>query len=209
MGLAACAARSGPAQRAFGPRRLPSRSDTLPRVLEGQARIQCAPFARRASGIEIYGNASTWWRQAAQRYARSSSPSPGSVLVMRGYRNPDRGHVAVVAELVSERLIRVDQANWLNGGEISVAVPVMDVSPNNDWSAVRVWHTPSGQWGARTYGASGFIHARRPGGATLRYIDGQDSLTLTIIALPTGLHLVVCPIIYHKTTDLSTSSEGN
>jgi hypothetical protein len=166
MGLAACAVvrvpdlLSGRSDHSAAP--APSRSETPPRVLEGQAPVQCAPFARRVSGIEIYGDASTWWRQAAQRYARSSSPSPGSVLVMRGYRNPNRGHVAVIAEIVSERLIKVDQANWLNGGEISVAVPVMDVSPNNDWSAVRVWHIPSGQWGARTYGAFGFIHALGP-----------------------------------------------
>ena len=163
MGLAACAFVRVPdllgarSDNAAGP--ASARSETPPRVLEGTARIQCAPFARRASGIEIYGNAGAWWRQAADRYPRSSSPAPGSVLVMRGYRNPNRGHVAVVAEVVSERLIKVDQANWLNGGEISVGVPVMDVSPNNDWSAVRVWHIPSAQWGARTYGAFGFIHA--------------------------------------------------
>lgn len=77
---------------------------------------------------------------------------------MRGYRDPGRGHVAVVTHVESERVIIVDQANWLNGGEVSVGVPVMDVSPNNDWSEVRVWYIPTGQWGARIYEAQGFIH---------------------------------------------------
>jgi surface antigen len=116
------------------------------------------PYARQASGVEIYGDANTWWGQAAGRYARSSRPAPGSVLVLRGYNDPTRGHVAVVSGMVSDRILKVDQANWLNRGEISLAVPVLDVSPENDWSQVRVWHIPSGQWGARVYSAEGFIH---------------------------------------------------
>ena len=34
----------------------------------------------------------------------------------------------------------------------------MDVSENNDWSEVRVWNIPSGQWGVRVYLSQGFIH---------------------------------------------------
>lgn len=134
------------------------RSDGEPRVADYSARLQCVPFARRASGIDIYGDANTWWRQAAGRYPRSSSPAPGSVFVMRGYNSPGRGHVAVVTQVDSSRLIRVDQANWLNGGEISLAVPVLDVSPDNDWTEVRVWYIPGDHWGGRTYQAEGFIH---------------------------------------------------
>ena len=78
---------------------------------------------------------------------------------MLGFNNPGRGHVAVVTEIVSERLIRVNHANWLNNGEISVDVPVLDVSPNNDWSELRVWHIPGNHWGGRVYAAEGFIHA--------------------------------------------------
>jgi hypothetical protein len=163
FGLAACA--TTPAAMLSGGRdgnvaqSAPFNPDAPPRVLDYSARLQCVPFARQASGIQIYGDANTWWRQAAGRYPRSSSPAPGSVLVMRGYRDPGRGHVAVVTEIVSERIIRVDQANWLNGGEISVGVPVLDVSPDNDWSEVRVWYIPGSQWGARIYEAEGFIHA--------------------------------------------------
>ena len=35
----------------------------------------------------------------------------------------------------------------MNKGEIDLATPVLDVSKNNDWSRVRVWHIPSGQFG--------------------------------------------------------------
>ncbi len=45
-----------------------------------------------------------------------------------------RGHLAVVSHMVSPREIMVDQANWLNRGEIDSATPVLDVSENNDWS---------------------------------------------------------------------------
>ena len=89
---------------------------------------------------------------------RTSSPAPGAVLTIRGYRTSRRGHVAVVTRVISERLIQVDHANWLNSGEISVNVPVMDVSPANDWSEIRVWHIPGGHWGGRIYRAQGFIH---------------------------------------------------
>jgi surface antigen len=136
----------------------PFSPDAPPRVLDYSARLQCVPYARQVSGVQIFGDANTWWEQATGRYPRSSVPASGSVLVMRGYNNPGRGHVAVVTEVLSSRVIRVDHANWLNGGEISVGVPVVDVSPDNDWSQVRVWHIPGGHWGGRVYQAQGFIH---------------------------------------------------
>jgi hypothetical protein len=33
--------------------------------------LQCVPYARAQSGIEIRGNAGTWWAQAEGRYARA------------------------------------------------------------------------------------------------------------------------------------------
>jgi hypothetical protein len=78
-------------------------------------------------------------------------------LVLRGYASANRGHVAVVREVVSSRLIIVDHANWLNAGEITRNVPIRDVSPNGDWSQVQVWHVPGRHWGARTYNVQGFI----------------------------------------------------
>ncbi|WP_395645780.1 CHAP domain-containing protein [Terricaulis sp.] len=163
--LAACASTPAPISaggwsrpRPQAEERLPYDPGAPPRVLSGRAPLQCVPFARTESGIEIYGDANTWWRQAAGRYPRSNSPAPGSVFVMRGYNDPGRGHVAVVVDTVSPRLIRVDHANWLNRGEISVGVPVLDVSPNNDWTEVRVWNVPQAHWGGRVYQADGFIH---------------------------------------------------
>jgi hypothetical protein len=160
--LAACASTPAPVSVVGGayPAHAPVPYDPSapPQVLPGGAPLQCVPFAREESGIQIYGDANTWWRQAAGRYPRSNSPAPGSVLVMRGYNDPGHGHVAVVTQVVSSRVILVDHANWLNHGEISLNVPVADVSPSNDWSEVRVWYIPSQQWGARVYQANGFIH---------------------------------------------------
>ncbi|MDX2276467.1 MAG: CHAP domain-containing protein [Hyphomonadaceae bacterium] len=127
-------------------------------VADRRARLQCVPFAREEAGVEIYGNANTWWAQAeAAGYVRAEAPTEGAVIVLRGYATTRRGHVGVVREVVSERMIIVDHANWLNGGEITRNVPVRDVSPNNDWSQVQVWHVPGRQWGARTYSVQGFI----------------------------------------------------
>lgn len=161
--LAACATTPASISVAGAPRRsaierLPDIRGREPQVTDHAANLQCVPFARQVSGVEIYGNANTWWRQAAGRYPRSNSPAFGSVFVMHGYSSSARGHVAVVTHIDSSRLIRVDQANWLNGGEVSRGVPVLDVSPNNDWTEVRVWHIPGGHWGGRVYRADGFIH---------------------------------------------------
>lgn len=127
------------------------------RVTNGRAGLQCVPFARRESGVDLHGNASTWWTQAHGRYQTARAPGEGAVLVLRGYADPNRGHVAVVREVVSSRLIIVDHANWLNGGEITRDVPIRDVSEAGDWSQVQVWHVPGRQWGARTYNVQGFI----------------------------------------------------
>jgi surface antigen len=107
--------------------------------------------------VEIYGDANTWWRQAQGRYARERQPEEGAVMVMRGYANATRGHVAVVREVVSDRVVLIDHANWLNGGEVTRAVPVRDVSAGGDWSQVKVWHVPGSHWGGRTYRVQGFI----------------------------------------------------
>jgi hypothetical protein len=64
----------------------------------------------------------------------------------------------VVRRVVGSRLIVVDHANWLNDGNIHVATPVADVSPNGDWSQLRVWYATGIAWGTRVYGAYGFIY---------------------------------------------------
>ncbi len=51
----------------------------------------------------------------------------------------------------------MDHANWLDDGSIFINDPVMDVSEDNDWSAVRVWNIKTGAWGGNTYPVQGFI----------------------------------------------------
>lgn len=119
--------------------------------------MQCVPFARAKSGVEIYGDAHTWWDKAAGRYERGFRPRVGAVLVLYGYKRVDRGHVAVVKRVISSREIVIDHANWLNDGRVYLDQPVKDVSPGNDWSAVKVWYAPGDQYGARTYTVQGFI----------------------------------------------------
>ncbi len=124
--------------------------------------LQCVPYAREKSGILIYGDAYTWWDQAERRYTRGYEPSAGSVMVLYEYAGPRHAHVAVVTRIVSDREIRVDHANWLSNGAIYENNPVLDVSPDNDWSQVRVFNIPAGIWGSRIYPVQGFILPTRP-----------------------------------------------
>ena len=126
----------------------------------------CVPYARARSGIDLQGDAWQWWDAAAQsgRYDRSRRPRVGSVLVfMRTQRNRS-GHLAVVTRIVGPREIRVDHANWATGrnrGRIARDQPVLDVSPNNDWSLVRVWYPPANGLGQTSFPTFGFIHGGR------------------------------------------------
>ncbi len=119
--------------------------------------VQCVPYAREKSGIRIWGDAYTWWRQAAGRYNRDGQPSTGAVLVLDHYAGPYRAHLAVVRSIVSAREIRVDHANWLDDGNVYLNDPVVDVSPGNDWSQVRVFNLQTDAWGEHIYDVRGFI----------------------------------------------------
>ncbi len=150
--LAGCATRyedPGPQARKPG--------GVFPQVLQPAQPLQCVAFARAETGVSIWGDAWDWWSKAAGRYGRSDEPERGAVLVLRGYGDNGRGHVAVVRRILNRREIVVDHANWLNGGEISLDSPVIDVSDSNDWSRVRVWYTPGGHYGGRVYDVQGFI----------------------------------------------------
>jgi len=125
--------------------------------------LQCVPYAREQSGIPIYGDAYTWWDKAAGRFARTSAPQQGAVMVLYNYAGPNRGHVAVVRELIDSRTIKVDHANWLDDGAIYTDDPVRDVSPDNDWSQVKVFNLRTGAWGSRIYPVQGFIGPGRGG----------------------------------------------
>lgn len=132
-------------------------SPARPRIVTPQRRLQCVPYARQLSHLEIRGDAWTWWDQAKGRYQRGQRPAVGSVLVLRR-KGRSRGHLAVVTQVVSDREIVASHANWLNRGQIHVDTPIRDVSPKNDWSAVRVWYTPGKVLGKSVYPAYGFIY---------------------------------------------------
>src|SRR5262249_30935546 len=81
-----------------------------PKITDAAAPLQCVPFAREASGIDIYGDAKNWWKTAAGKYSRTKRPQEGAVFVMKGYKTARRGHVAVVKQVLDSRTIVVDHA---------------------------------------------------------------------------------------------------
>ena len=124
--------------------------------------IQCAPFARMFSGIQLFGAAAAWWNQAAGKYLRGNNPEIGAVMVFKAVRGMRAGHVATVTDVVSDRIIKITHANWsiINGrrGQVERNVTVVDASPRNDWSQVRVWFAPIGKVGNTPYPVNGFIY---------------------------------------------------
>ncbi len=155
-GLAGCASD----RAVYEPSSLPANTPQTARS-EPSSPIQCVPYAREHSSVKIYGDAWTWWDQAAGKFPRESMPEAGSVMVLAGYSGPRSGHVAVVRSVITPREIRVDHANWLDDGAIYVDDPVADVSSANDWSEVRVWNIKTGAWGGRIYPVQGFIGPAR------------------------------------------------
>jgi hypothetical protein len=135
---------------------LPARAPARPSVEKAEKKLACVEYARALSGLNIFGDARYWWARAKNLYDRASTPVEEAVMVFTGTAKLKRGHVAVVSEIISPREIRVEQANWMNKGEIDHATPILDVSARNDWSKVRVWDVPSQQFGS-VYAVSGFI----------------------------------------------------
>jgi surface antigen len=123
---------------------------------------QCAPYARKISGVEIYGNAHTWWGQAAGRYARGNTPRIGAVLSFASSRRMPVGHVAMVSRIVSDREVLLTHANWSRRGGIETDVRAVDVSAAGDWSSVRVWYGPIGDLGTSANPTNGFIYRDGP-----------------------------------------------
>ncbi len=128
--------------------------------------LQCVPFARANSGIELVGNANTWWNNAEGVYQRGAKPEVGSVLNFRANGIMRMGHVAVVSAVVDSRNIEIDHANWSGPGDIRRNISVVDVSPLNDWTAVRVALGRSGEFGS-VYPTYGFIYDRPDGGSLI------------------------------------------
>ena len=127
---------------------------------------QCVPFAREASGIQIYGDAWTWWDQAKGKYERGQNPRIGSVIVFSKSSRLPLGHVAVVSRVVEKRVLMLTHANWSrqNGerGHAEQDVTLYDVSGRNDWSKVKVWYRDAEGLGGSVYPIDGFIYGGRP-----------------------------------------------
>lgn len=120
---------------------------------------QCVTFARMFSGIQIFGDAWTWWSQAVDHLRTGRAPETGSVLVFRPEGRMSRGHVAVVSDILTDRVIRVTHANWGGSrGKVEENVTVVDVSSQNDWSQVKVWYSPLHDLGTTVYPTYGFIY---------------------------------------------------
>jgi surface antigen len=133
---------------------------TLPQTLSRS--WQCVTFARFFSGLQIFGDAWTWWDGAAGKYARGAEPQAKSVLVFRKTGRMTRGHIGVVSQVLTDRVIQMTHANWspIDGrrGQVEEDVTVIDVSPANDWSVVKVWFDPTKDIGGSVYPTYGFIY---------------------------------------------------
>jgi surface antigen len=123
---------------------------------------QCVAFARLVSGIQLFGDARTWWEQAAGRYPTGFTPKAGAVLCFKPTGRMRLGHVAVVSQVLTDRIIQISHANWsiIEGerGHVEKNVTVIDVSPAGDWSQVKVWYDPSRDLGSTVYPTYGFIY---------------------------------------------------
>src|SRR5882757_9709846 len=73
---------------------------------------QCVPFARLISGIQIFGDARTWWQQAIGKYDVGFQPKAGAVLCFKPTERMRLGHVAVVSEVLTDRIVQITHANW-------------------------------------------------------------------------------------------------
>ncbi len=145
--------------------------------------LQCVPYARQVSGIAIYGDAHTWWDQAEGRFAKGREPRPGAVMAFPSHGNMRLGHVAAVSRIIDSRTVLVRHSNWspINGrrGQIEDDVRVIDVSPGNDWSRVRVWFDPIKGLGTTEWPVRGFIYrdkARETSAATTRLAEIDDPI---------------------------------
>ena len=136
---------------------VPARADSL---LDYNG--QCVPFARAASGIQIFGDAWTWWEQAEGKYQRGRNPRVGAVLAFSKSSRLPLGHVAVVSRIVDKRVLMITHANWSRfGGKRGLPeqdVTPFDVSQAGDWSQVKVWYSPIHDIGQRAYPTYGFIY---------------------------------------------------
>lgn len=123
--------------------------------------VSCVPYAREVSGLNLRGDADTWWWSAQGVYQRGNRPEKGAVLVLKKTSQMRLGHVAVVKEVLGPRQINVTHSNWGNTNKsrriIYDSMRVEDVSTANNWTLVRFWNNDMGVMGF-PYQAYGFIY---------------------------------------------------
>ena len=140
--------------------------------------LQCVAYARSASNVSLSGNAADWWDNAAGLYARGNRPVAGSVLAFTANGRMRLGHVAVVSRVINGREVEIDHANWGGyRGIVARGVPVVDVSANNDWTAVRVGLSRGGDFGS-VYPTYGFIYDRPDNGVRTASSRPEPALAL-------------------------------
>jgi hypothetical protein len=97
------------------------------------------------------------------------------------------GHVAVVRQVVDSRTIVIDQSHWAQRG-ISRNVSVIDVSPNNDWTAlVRVALAHNVASTAASHPTYGFIYSRPDSSGRIMTASSERSVPQTINSVPSDL----------------------
>lgn len=131
------------------------------RYVTANAPEECVPYARAVSGIQIKGDAWTWWDQADGVYGKGSAPRSGAVLVLGRSDRLSAGHISVVVSVHNSREITVSHTNWGNDGSTRRRIyreqSVIDVSSDNDWTAVQFWNPDTGAYGG-VYEADGFVY---------------------------------------------------
>ncbi len=171
--------------------------------------ISCVPYARSASGITLAGNAWQWWEHADGVYERGSVPEPGGVLAFQANGRMRLGHVAVVTKVVNDREIEIDHANWAGRG-VAIGVPVVDVSENNDWTAVRVGLGRSDEFGS-IYPTYGFIYDRPDTGTRLTAITvpaAPPALNAAPRDLRTPAERMTVAVAHRPTSDYDEVAEA-
>ncbi len=158
-----------------------------PQTVMAHAGWQCVTYAASHSQVVLHGNAHTWWNHAEGVYERSHQPALGSVMVMKSSGSMPLGHVAIVSRIVNDREVLLTHANWKGDGSVETNVRAIDVSPQGDWSQVRVWYAPVHQMGLRAFPVYGFILPVKAGHGPSAPDSAPDSAPAIDLAAATQL----------------------
>ena len=134
-------------------------------------------------------------RRPASTLSQGFTPKTGAVLWCS---NPNgvmsKGHVAVVSQVLTDRVIQVTQANWsiIEGsrGKVERDVTVVDVFTLGDWSQVKVWYDPVRDLGKTVYPTYGFNYGTTENAAQTAAVSAvrtvtQTAMTQLAAAVPT------------------------